>query len=188
MRLENKPELRRFFLKQRREQPRAEKAAADRGISERLLTSAVFARAQCVFCYVSTPDEIDTHGILRQALAEGKTVCVPRCIRAGEMRAYHIASLDGLRTGRFGILEPDASAPEVLPERIDLIVAPALACDRAGVPPGLRRRILRPLYDTDAGRSGRPVRGGAFVGAAAAHGVRSALRLDFYRKAGAAHG
>ena len=28
MRLENKPELRRFFLKQRMEQPRAEKAAA----------------------------------------------------------------------------------------------------------------------------------------------------------------
>ena len=132
MRLENKPELRRFFLKQRMEQPRAEKAAADRSISERLLASTVFARAQCVFCYVSTPDEIDTHGILRQALAEGKNVCVPRCLRAGEMRAYHIASLDSLRTGRFGILEPDASAREVPPERIDLIVAPALACDRAG--------------------------------------------------------
>ena len=132
MRLENKPELRRFFLKQRMEQPRAEKAAADRSISERLLASTVFARAQCVFFYVSTPDEIDTHGILRQALAEGKNVCVPRCLRAGEMRAYHIASLDSLRTGRFGILEPDASAREVPPERIDLIVAPALACDRAG--------------------------------------------------------
>ena len=189
MRLENKPELRRPL-------PEAADGAAaggkSRGQSECLRAGAwpvrfLPARNPCSVMYPRRMRSIRMVSCVRR-LPRGKTFACRAASRAGEMRAYHIASLDSLRTGRFGILEPDASAREVPPERIDLIVGTGAGLRPCGVPLRLRRRILRPLYDTDAGRSGCLVRGGAFVGTVAAHGVRSALRLDFYRKAGAAHG
>ena len=48
------------------------------------------------------------------------------------MTARRIRSLDELRAGKYGILEPDAAAEELPPEQIGLIIVPALACDRQG--------------------------------------------------------
>ena len=130
--METKETLRRRFLTQRAALDAAEKQEIDRGIAENVLASALFARAACVFCYVSTAEEIDTRRILQAALDAGKTLCVPRCVGKGEMVAQRIASLAALQAGRYGILEPPADAPEVAPAQIDLILAPALACDRQG--------------------------------------------------------
>ena len=127
MRLENKPELRRFFLKQRMEQPRAEKAAADRSISERLLASTVFADNACSVMYPRRMRSIRMVSCVRR-LPRGKTFA---CRAASARQMWEPYRVVGQPAGCFGILEPDASAREVPPERIDLIVAPALACDRA---------------------------------------------------------
>lgn len=130
--LEAKEELRRRFLAQRAALSAAEKQEIDRGITAHVLESTLFAQAACVFCYVSTPEEIDTRRILQAVLDAGKTLCVPRCVSKGEMVAHRIDSLDALHSGRYGILEPAADAPEIAPAQIDLILAPALACDRQG--------------------------------------------------------
>ena len=38
-----------------------------------------YQQADCIFCYVSTAEEIDTRTVLENALASGRTVCVPLC-------------------------------------------------------------------------------------------------------------
>ena len=120
------------MLAQRAGQPEADKLSADRLIAARVLQSEAYRRAACIFTYVATPQEIDTRALIRQALADGKTVCVPLCGAAGCMTARRIRSLDELRPGLHGIPEPDGAAEEIAPRAIDLILVPALACDRAG--------------------------------------------------------
>lgn len=104
----------------------------NRQIASHVLEHESYRRAGCVFAYVSTPQEIDTRALLRAALAAGKIVCVPLCGAAGEMTARQITSLDDLQPGAYGIDEPDASAREIPPEEIELVLVPALACDRQG--------------------------------------------------------
>lgn len=128
----DKTQLRRRFRAQRAALDPAEKQRIDQEICARVLASSLFQNARCIFFYVSTPQEIDTRALLRAAIGAGKTVCVPRCGAAGQMTAHRIASLDALRPGAFGIEEPDAAAPVVAPGQVDLVLAPALACDRRG--------------------------------------------------------
>ena len=129
---ENKQNLRRRMLAQRAAQDAAEKRKADRQITECVLKSEIYRRASVVFIYVATPQEIDTHALIRQALADGKTVCVPLCGARGQMSARRIGSLAELHPGTHGILEPGEAAQEIDPVSIDLIIVPALACDRDG--------------------------------------------------------
>lgn len=128
----DKAQLRRRFQTQRAAQKPAEKKRIDEEICARMLKSDLFQHAGCIFLYVSTPQEIDTRVLLQKAFAAGKTVCVPRCGAPGEMEARCIVSLDDLQPGAYGIDEPAADTPVVDPMRIDLVIAPALACDRQG--------------------------------------------------------
>ena len=132
MHLQNKQALRRYLLDRRAAWGQEKCASISAKISERILGSPLYAQAKCIFVYVSTEQEIDTRYILQQALSAGKSVCVPRCIRQGEMRAYRIFSMQELHPGKYGILEPKETAPQISPSKIDLIIVPALACDIQG--------------------------------------------------------
>lgn len=128
----SKSELRRIYRAARKALSPEEKRLIDAAIAKKLLRSECYRAAACVFCYVSTPEEIDTFPILRQALADGRTLCVPLCGAKGEMTARLIRSLEELKSGAYGILEPSADAPVVAPKEVSLAVVPALACDRRG--------------------------------------------------------
>ena len=128
----DKKTLRGRYLAERASLSAEEKQAIDRGIAQNSLQSEFYQQADCIFCYVSTAEEIDTRTVLENALASGRTVCVPLCGKGGSMTARKITALSELRTGHYGILEPSDTAPEIAPENIDLILAPALSCDRKG--------------------------------------------------------
>ena len=81
-----------------------EKQAIDRGIAQNILQSEFYQQADCIFCYVSTAEEIDTRTVLENALASGRTVCVPLCGKGGSMTARKITALSELQTGHYGIL------------------------------------------------------------------------------------
>ena len=127
-----KQQLRRYYREARRTLSSDEKRFIDCKISDNLLKSDLYRDAACIFCYVSTSDEIGTAAILEQALTDGKTLCVPLCGRAGEMSARRILSLDELKSGAYGIPEPSSGAPEIPPDGISLVIVPALSCDRNG--------------------------------------------------------
>ncbi len=128
----DKKALRKRYLAERAALPPEEKRGIDRGITRNILQSDFYQQADCIFCYVSTAEEIDTRAILEAALRDGKTVCVPLCGKGGSMSARKITALADLKAGHYGILEPLDTAEEIVPEDIDLILAPALACDRMG--------------------------------------------------------
>jgi 5-formyltetrahydrofolate cyclo-ligase len=106
--------------------------SSDRGIEQNVLALKQWKQARTVFIYLSIGREPRTRGLILSALADGKTVAVPRCLGNGEMEARVISSLDGLQPGPFGIPEPDHSSRLLPPQEIDLVVAPCVAADRHG--------------------------------------------------------
>lgn len=105
-------------------------AQSDRRIVRRVLALPEFQAAPRVFAYYSVSPEPDTHAVIAAALELGKTVALPVTEGKGVM---HFARLDAaLAAGRYGIPEPDASAPRMAPQPGDLLLVPAMAFDRAG--------------------------------------------------------
>ncbi len=104
--------------------------AADAVIVQRFLWRAEYKNAKCILFYLSIGYEVDTYQLIKQALSDGKRVCVPRCYENGIMDAVEIVSLNALKPGMYGILEPDATAPAIYPNDLDLILVPGMAFDR----------------------------------------------------------
>lgn len=127
-----KTTLRRELLTRARSLSPAEKSESDRGILRRVLASEEYRGAGTVFCFVGQGEEIDTRPLLERILADGKTLCVPLCVGAGEMEAREVKSLAQLQPGRYGILEPPASAPKIRPADIDLAVIPCVGAAQDG--------------------------------------------------------
>lgn len=84
-----------------------EKQRMDSAVFRRVIGSAAYKRCSSLLTYVSTDIEVDTIELIKQALADGKSVSVPRCISGTRlMDFYYITSLDDLEPGSFGVLEP----------------------------------------------------------------------------------
>ena len=108
------------------------RAAADRAIAAHVLSLPEYQSAGAVFCFVGAGREIDTRPILEQALADGKTLCVPLCTGPGTMELRAVRDLKELVPGAYGILEPPADSPALSPDQTDLAVIPCVTCSREG--------------------------------------------------------
>lgn len=104
----------------------------DNALSSHLLSLPEYARANTIFCYVSTPEEPGTQSLMAFALADGKQLCVPRCREGGQMDLCLISSLADLRPGAYGLLEPGPHAIKLTPDEVDLAIIPCIACTRDG--------------------------------------------------------
>ena len=123
----------------RAEVRRAERALEDdylvqsgEAVVRRLLTMPEYREAGTVFCFVGTGREIDTRPLLSDALARGKTLCVPLCSGDGVMELRRLCRLEALAPGAYGIPEPPADSVRISPDAVDLAVIPCLACSRSG--------------------------------------------------------
>ena len=105
---------------------------ADRAIMEHLAAMPEYQESQTVFCFVSVRREIDTFPILKNALAAGKTLCVPLCIEKGIMETRQITDLAQLQEGSYGLLEPSHDAPLVNIDDIDFAILPCTTCNHQG--------------------------------------------------------
>lgn len=103
-----------------------ERAFRNRAIAERLFRSEEYRGARSIFLFYSMPEEVDTHSILSDALAEGKEVFLPR-IEGEKMLLVPYREEDSLLPNRYGILEPMGDAAAAQPE---LALIPLLAYDR----------------------------------------------------------
>jgi 5-formyltetrahydrofolate cyclo-ligase len=121
----NKVNLRQFMLQQR--QAMSEHQWREK--SDRLCThlSPYLAETQTVLAYFSVRQEPDLSALFPQHPNWGFPRCVDRslvwqCWSPGKP----------LQTGKYGILTPSLDAPQIAPEMVDLILVPAVACDRQG--------------------------------------------------------
>lgn len=146
----------------------AEKAAMDRAITRRVTALWQYKESDLLLTYVSTAIEVDTAAIIRQALADGKRVAVPRCVPGTRlMEFYRIDSPDELEPGTFGVPEPAPDPARLLTNfEKGLCLVPALCYDwkgyRLGYGKGYYDRFLANF-------------GGHMVGICYSHCIRRSL-------------
>lgn len=128
-----KQQMRKQCLELRGELTAKERKASDVEIISRLLCTEEYSRADMILTYVSVGDEPDTIGLIHAAFANGKKVAVPKCMSGNTMEFYLIASMDDLKEGKYGLLEPDESKCKKAELTESCIcVVPGLAFDAKG--------------------------------------------------------
>jgi 5-formyltetrahydrofolate cyclo-ligase len=140
VRAETISDIKREIRKEARERVRT----LDEGTLRNLSASAVhcllkrpeWKSAKRVLGYLALKDELDLSSLLKAALAEGKTVSLPRFVpETGTYQAATLPEKEGFATlsfGRFGILEPGPSAPMLPLNQLDFVLVPGVAFDASG--------------------------------------------------------
>lgn len=100
-----------------------------RKITEYILQSPSYQRAETIFSFVSMGSEVETGYILEQAWQDGKSVAVPKTEKGRKMIFLKIRSFDDLIEGRFGVMEP-VGKEEMIPKEEDLFLVPGALFDR----------------------------------------------------------
>jgi len=132
---EQKRILREQYQRKRREIISEEKRHRDDKIRERLEKMPLYRDSSFLLCYVSLKDEVDTKGLIRNALTAGKKVCVPLSDRETcTLGFYEISSLGELAPGAYGVLEPaPKTAVKVMKfPASSVCVVPGMVFDRDG--------------------------------------------------------
>ncbi len=131
-----KSELRKQVLTQREALSFDERAALSRIITERIFAMPEYQNAKTVLGYMNFASEFVSELWVRQALADGKTLLLPRVNRdCKELELYRV---DGLATqlqqGSWGILEPVPERCERLKElnAVEFALLPGVAYTRQG--------------------------------------------------------
>jgi len=111
-----------------------ERAAAAALICQRVRAQDFWKLAQTVLLFAPLPDEVDVWPLVTTALAEGKTVALPRF---EARKNYYVAALvsnleHDLVTETFGIREPAPHCAEIPQSTIQVALVPGLAFDPAG--------------------------------------------------------
>lgn len=104
---------------------------SDEAILNRLLGRCELENAKTVFLYYSIGREVSTVSLIERIIQKGKRAALPVSEDNGIMEFYLIDDLSQLQRGRFGIPEPPVTQP-VRPEKGDVIIVPALCCDKFG--------------------------------------------------------
>ena len=129
-----KTELRQKYRSLRQSMPQEIKNQKDEAIAKQVRRLWQYQRNNVLLIYVSTPIEVDTFRIIRQALEDGKRVAVPRCVPdTRNMEFYYIDSTDELSPGMFGVLEPAVNSERLYKEGDGgLCIVPAFSYDWRG--------------------------------------------------------
>lgn len=117
----------------------------------------VWKNAVTIFFYAPLREELDIWPLLRDSLAAGKTVALPR-FDAATQRYVACQIQDAardVRDGQFGIREPCTECIAVPPNRLDLVLVPGVAFDvhgrRLGRGKGFYDQLLASVRGTTCG-------------------------------------
>lgn len=114
------------------------RAAASDRITARLLSLEAWQNARCVLVYLSFGSEFDTAGLLADAAAGGKQLCLPRVDREARRIEVHCVAdtVRDVQAGIWGIREPRPECRAAEIHAIDFVLVPGVAftprCDRMG--------------------------------------------------------
>lgn len=131
----SKTAVRARYLDLRSQTGESGRSEADSRIRASLLGFSAYQAASLVLSYVSYGEEVDTRGIIEEALASGKQVAVPRTKTKPRALLFSlIDSLEELVSGFRGILEPPEDAPVLDPLDMagSVCLVPGLVFDSDG--------------------------------------------------------
>lgn len=123
-----------IFKKLRSELDENYKKNADLCLYENLIKSEFYKSCENLLVYVSMGFEVDTRQLILNAIDKKRVYC-PRCKdKIGTMDFYRINSIDDLKIGAYGILEPDGSTDKYIKKTDNktLCILPGLCMDNNG--------------------------------------------------------
>ena len=131
---DDKRTLRESLIAARDALPAAMRARASRSIADRIAALPAWRAARVVLLTLPFRSEWDARLAVRDALADGKTVAVPRVDAPARMlHALVIEDLErDVEPGYRGIPEPRADRPAIALAEIDWVLVPGIAFDPAG--------------------------------------------------------
>ncbi len=126
-----KPRVRREFLTARLGLSRDGVDRKSELISAFLIQLPRYRLAKSIALYFPIKNEVDTYRIFKNATESGKKVYYPR-ISESFLIFHEVDSIDSLKSGNFGIPEPNENSPAISTEDLDLVIVPGLAFSLAG--------------------------------------------------------
>lgn len=99
-------------------------------IKRTLFSSPELKKAGTILFYASIKGEVQTKGMMKEALSLGKRIALPK-VSGKKLLLHEISSLHQLEKSSMGISEPKGR-PEISLKEIGLIILPGLAFDRSG--------------------------------------------------------
>lgn len=120
---EKKRAIRQKLLKKRDALSESEVQEMSDQMMERLLAHERFKEAKIIGFYLPKGNEVDTKKMIEAAWKLKKTVCAP--VTDHRITFYPFKSFDGLKKGRFGILEPETGNSK--PAEPELILVPGVS-------------------------------------------------------------
>lgn len=113
---------------------------ASKSICEKVRNLAEYKNAKTIMMYASVGKEVSTVELLRMALRDGKTICLPLCLDKDE-NGNKLQDEHSMETrlynddfpmvaGAYGIPAPNPKSPVIQPSDIDLVILPCMSCDR----------------------------------------------------------
>ena len=129
-----KKDIRNKILKIRNQISPDIRVEKDLHIRETLFSLPEFLSAKTVLFYVSFRSEVETLSLIRESLAMGKRVVLPKVDRANHvLTLYEIKNMNELSPGYMGIPEPDLPDERcAVIEDIDLAIIPGAGFDLSG--------------------------------------------------------
>ena len=124
-----KDDLRKMISQQKRQFTPQQLAQLSLPVLERL--RPLLREPQVILAYYALPDEVDTHPILNELVAEGKTVLLPKVLDDTSMELRRYTGPQDLCVGAYHIMEPTGASFTDLAQ-IDLALIPGLAFDAQG--------------------------------------------------------
>jgi 5-formyltetrahydrofolate cyclo-ligase len=129
---QSKHQLRRELLHIRQSMSAEDWREKSDRISFHLQASSIFQHAKTVLAYVSFRQEPDLSRLFAETSQEGTKIWgFPRCVE-NVLIWHEWKPGELLQTGAYGIWEPHADLPLISASQVDLILVPAVACDRRG--------------------------------------------------------
>lgn len=126
-----KNRLRRQVLEQRQSMPDGQWRLFSQTLCQQLLSSPLWEQAHTVLAYMTFRQEPDLSWLFSQG--SHHEWGLPRCV--GQNLSWHLCNPSQpstLTTGKYGILEPYPDYPALSSTDVDLVLVPAVACDRNG--------------------------------------------------------
>lgn len=110
-----------------------------RMICHKILDSQEYRLAQVILGYYPLGNEVDCRTVLKQGLAEGKRIALPKTAGNGQMDFYEIHSMNDVEEGMFHVMEPKSDCAILLPcEEMSsssgdvLVLVPGVVFDKGG--------------------------------------------------------
>ncbi len=148
-----KEEIRKEILNELKKQKKEERRHKSEIIKKKLFSSERFKKARVVMFYVSRDEEVNTRGMIGDALKIGKKVVVPYSVSETKeiIASELIDARKDLELGPYGIYQPrkDTHLRKIPLGEIDLVTVPGVAFDeknnRLGRGKGYYDRFLKKL-------------------------------------------